>query len=385
MRRLLVGLAFVLVACSEGTSTAPLRYRTSVTSTSTAVYPFVPGVRIATIPGLDPTSGSLYTVYAINDWGEFVGFQAPNLPKLLGLNPMKYQTTRGLTVLPSALMPPPNFEGHAVSVNDSGQVLVWNNAEFGDGWSATIWNWFGKLHQLRNVSASDGSWCVPYVINNHGVVAGTCLDGFAGVQLATVWTPSGTPWAIRVNGNGAFVEQVHIGVGLSDSEYITGQLSNGTGFLFTPTQQLHVLPEYVKNGVSYTVFPQFVNNLGQAAGFAATGGADPAHCWDHAVAWLTPSTITDLGFCGDVKGITDDGIVAATLAPSATSTVDTRYAVIWTAKNGIQRLPGLDTGTTQVADTSIVDALNHKHQIVGVQYKSDGSAHTVVWTLPATF
>lgn len=366
------------LACTDQSNPVAALPRASTLAAATVSYPFAPGVHVAAMPGLDATD---HAIYALNDWGEFAGSasQAKGLPTL----PMHYQTTRGLTVLEST------YDAWAVGVNNSGQVVVWNNVSLGPPWSASVWDWFGNMRQLRLLSTyglntANGPWCLPSAINNHGEVAGTCVTDDADVQMATVWTPAGTPWALRVNGNGAFVEQVHAGVGLSDSGYVSGQLTDGTGFVFTPTQQLVVLSKYALNGASNWVEPLFVNNLGQAAGHALVP-SNPSWCDDRAVAWLTGGAITDLGFCGDAEGITDDGIIVGTLWRQPTSSeAFNPEAVIWTAANGIQRLPGLEGGSAEDLDISTVGAINHRHQVVGVVWTHDGAPHFVLWTLPAT-
>ena len=380
MSRLLVGLVIVLVACSDATSTAPFRPRNNVTSTSSASYPFVQGAHVAAMPGLDASD---HAINALNDWDEFAGLQS--MPGGVGVTPMHYQTTRGLTVYS-----PATFDAAAMGVNNKGQVVIVNDYDFGPPWSAAIWDWFGNVRQLPLLStyggASATNWCEPWAINNSGEVAGSCQVDGQPVQLATIWKPDGRPWALRVNGNGPFVEQIHSGVGLSDSGYVTGQLKDGTGFVFTPRQQLEVLPKYVLNGKSNWVQPSYVNNIGQATGHATILPANPSWCTDHALAWLTPGTITDLGFCGEPKGITDDGIIIATLeaAPTDSSGQAHLMAVIWTAKKGVQRLPGLEGGSALNLDNSTVSAINHRHQIVGVWWTHDGAPHFVLWTLPAT-
>ncbi len=61
------------------------------------------------------------------------------------------------------------------------------------------------------------------------------------VGLTSGWVAL-TPWALRAS-NQQLVYQVHIGVGISDAGYVSGQLADGAGFVFSlQTNQLRVLP-----------------------------------------------------------------------------------------------------------------------------------------------
>jgi hypothetical protein len=128
-----------------------------------------------------------------------------------------------------------------------------------------------------------------------------------------------------------------------------------------------------------------VNDSGWAAGYQTP--FDPT-CSSprQAVAWLKADTVVSLGgACGDLgaTGITDDGIVVGTgRTPPSTSSV--RYAFVWTAATGLQRLPGLEGGAALAQEESAALAVNHRHQVLGWVVSANGVHHTVIWTLPSS-
>lgn len=370
----IAGLAVVSAGCSDATPTAIRAYPAALAVTTTAL-PYVAGARVTRLTGIE---SSFYFPLAMNDWGEVVGYDQP---RGLDVQGWKWQATRGLRYIPA----PIDTIGFAsVGVNDSGQVAVWvDPGGVGGLERAAIWGWFGQLDILRDLSSyqKPGQFpsCKPFSINDRGIVAGICHMITNPNSLATVWTASGTPWAIRPNDTGPTIAITDSWVYIADSNYISGQTIDLNAFVFTPTKQLVVLPKvrYAGHTVTSTE-SRGVNNRGQVTGFAAVQG-DTA-CVTHAIAWFTPALATDLGFCGEPFGITDDSIVVASLGNHPTFVA---RAAIWTPRSGLQLLPGLETGAALAKETSTVIYVNHKHQILGTIVTSDGIQHNVMWTVPS--
>ncbi len=351
----------LVVSCSPTTnltSASPLEQR-ALAATSAVTLPFVTA-HTAALPGLD---GVDYAIVGINDIAEIIGTWSEFHSSPFAF---KYQTTRGITGL---FQSDSSAQTVGYGVNDKGDIVVGGVGPWGIG----IWDWSNQLRSLRNLSTTVGSSCVPSAINDRGIVAGTC--GVAGQShfLATVWTTAGTPWALRTS-SGAFVTQNHLGVGLSDSGYVSGEYSDGSGFVLTPAGQLRLLPKLVLNGVAYRVQALDVNNFGQAAGNALN---DSTSGCTHAVVYLPTNAIVDLG-CGTADGINDSGIVAATLTDSAGTMSE---PVVWSQSTGLRRLPGLEGGAALAAETESTVAMNHKRQIIGYITMSTGVTHKVMWTL----
>jgi hypothetical protein len=102
-------------------------------------------------------------------------------------------------------------------------------------------------------------------------------------------------------------------------------------------------------------------------------------CFQHALAWLSASPVTDLG-CGNAAGITDDGMIFVNIGDS-TNTHST--AAVWTSATGFHRLPGLEGGAALNEEQSGVIAINHSRQAVGSIRTSTGVTHQVIWRWPA--
>jgi hypothetical protein len=234
------------------------------------------------------------------------------------------------------------------------------------------------VRYLRSLSSFSPS-CSPYGINDAGVAIGTCAAGNR--VLATVWTASGRPDALFINGgsNPVAPGSNQTALALSDSGYVTGLLPNGTGFVFTPSKQLQVLPiPSIPGFAATTDGPVAVNDHGQAVGHAS--GPNRATCFWRAFAWLSPGKVTNLGFCGSATAISDDATVFADFSDSATGR---GTAVVWTAASGLHRLPGLEGGSALLQEQSSVLAVNHRRQALGSITTSTGALHWVIWTLPA--
>jgi hypothetical protein len=338
---------------------SPLSLHTTAMASAMAL-PFATA-HAAALPALDNVD---YAIVALNDWDEIVGTWSEYHSSPYAF---KYQTTRGITAL---FQSDSSAQTDAYGVNNSGQVVVGGVAPWGIG----VWDWFNELRSLRNLSTAVETSCVPNVITNPGVVAGTCGIYGQPYLLATVWTSFGTPWALRTSG-GALIQQAHYGVGMSDSGYVSGEYYDGSGFVLTPAGELRLLPQLVLNGVAHRVEALYVNNVGQAAGYAYIDSA--LACWRHAIVYLPNGTIVDLG-CGAAFGIDDNGTVAATITDS-TGTIS--EPVLWTQATGLERLPGLEGGAALAQETGSVVAMNHTRQVIGYITMSTGITHKVIWTI----
>jgi hypothetical protein len=358
--------ALALSACASSTPPTAVLANEEVAAAATADVPYI-SAHTAALPGLDDTALS---VIAMNDFAEIVGTLSDNP----GHQAFKYQTTRGLTLLPQSST---SGQTTAAAVNNDGQVAVAGvGIEFVSS-SAGIWDWFGGvtfLRPLSTVAAAARFLCAPSAINNLGVVGGSCPVGPQNNYLATVWTKFGTPWALRTKAGALIVigsEQfAPFRIGFTDSGYASGPSIDGTGFVLSPAGDLRVVPEPVINGVSFAIQSLYVNNVGQAAGLVT---ARTVGLCNHAIVSMSGSSVVDLG-CGGLFGINDDGI--------AVGTVNSK-AVLWTAATGLRRLPGLEGGAAQDQETGLAIAVNQKGQIVGQITMTTGVTHKVLWTLPS--
>jgi hypothetical protein len=288
----------------------------TVAATS-SIIPFLPNTRVGVITALDNT---IWVPTALNDVGEVVGWGNPD-------------TTSSI----------------AVGVNNAGQVLL-------QGTSArvAIWDWYGNVRYLRALSSFNPN-CTPYGITDAGVAMGVCIAGDN--LLATAWTKFGTPDALFIAGGATPVVTANqLPDVVSDSGYIAGTQVDNSGFVFTPTKQLQVLPipSYGPIRVNHVVASS-VNNHGQVAGYAALASSA---CFVRPIAWLSPGLVKDT-----ITGIST--------------------AVVWTAATGLQRLPGLEGGAALNDEQSSVTAINHSRQALGTIITSTGVQHSVIWTLSA--
>jgi uncharacterized membrane protein len=342
--------------------------RTAGTSVQRA--PIATGVHTAVLPGLD---GPNFVVAGINDWAEVVGSKV--LPPLQGVpitRAFHWQLTRGLVVLDV----PGIVTSGAAGVNNLGQVAVAINTDTSG--HAGIWSWDGSLRVLRLLSTysqpSIGGlpYCTATGINNHGEVAGNCWVVNVVEDVPTVWTPSGRPDGFGgPNGAGHGDRLFGLAGGLSDAGFIAGIVDLGVntplGFVISPSADVVMLP----GGSALAV-----NDSGWAVGRTLSSSPTPPPCL-RALAWLRGFALQDLGTCGQANGITDDGVIVGTATDSAGHAP---YAFVWTAADGLRRLPGLDAKGTD--ETSSAVAINRQHQIVG-SITSQGAQHVVMWTLPA--
>jgi len=404
MLRFVVGVATAqtAVACCACTDTAgPMALRTGTIERTLAIdsIPYLAGVHLAALPGLDYN----HPPVAMNDWGEVVGTYNVGIPNVFGPEyAYKWQATRGLTILST-----PDVQSVATGVNDSGQVAITVFTDTSS--SAAIWGWFGGVKVLRDLSTyrtpSAHPMCQGGPINNHGIVAGRCtilgaVDQPCGAAqwFPTLWTTFGTPDAFHPGGGPAF-RDANV-PGWTDAGFAAGTFfGNACGSSDHPhayvynaiTHEERMLPDLVIGGVAVSTFANAVNNNGYVVGSAIT--LQP-NCDDHAVVWLADGVARDLGICGIATGISDDGIVIGTYENRLPG--DSAFAFVWTPTTGVLRLPhlypahGASPGAPFPNETSGAIAINRKHQILG-SVTANGfnteppTSIAVMWTLPAGF
>jgi hypothetical protein len=363
---LALGCSTAVFACSTGTAPDLTSTAGFARSQASAILPpYAPGAHVAALPGL---AGNSVFPMAINDFGEVVGYiegGAAGLPSAF-----KYQTTRGLHTLTL----PGGQPSFATSVNDRGQVGI--TVDVDSGQRAAIWSWFGDV----TISKLLSTWVAPNPagfpscqltgIGENGATVGTCTVGATLTSLATVWTASGTPDVLAPSGGASRITGDATAIGRTG--YIIGNDSIASaGFLFGPGDHERLLPPL---GASKAAA---VNDSGWVAGTVFISAA----VGSHAAAWMRGDTVIDLNIVGEAKGISEDGIVAGT-------SLDPRYphefAFVWTAANGLERLPPLEGGSAGANETTMVIAMNHQHQVLG-QVETATGLQTVVWTIiPST-
>lgn len=403
MIRLIVGMATAATAaifCACTDSAGPSASRTGTIERTLTIdsIPYLAGVHLAALPGLDFN----HQPFAMNDWGEVVGIFNPGAPNTIGpVSAYKWQATRGMTILSM-----PGFQTRATGVNDSGQVAITLSTDTSS--SAAIWGWFGNVKVLRDLSTfrtpNAHPMCQGGPINNHGIVLGLCTvlgqveQPCAEPQsFPTLWTTFGTPDAFHPGGGPAFGVNGGNAPGWTDAGLAAGTFFSDPCFATAhahayvynvATQVERVLPDLVIGGVALNTFANAVNDNGYAVGQARTG--QPG-CSDHAVVWLADGAARDLGICGIATGISDDGIVIGTYQNG-----DSSFAFVWTPTTGVHRLPhiypahGNVSGSPQPNEMSGAIAINRKHQILGsatasAANTSPPTSTAVMWTLPAGF
>lgn len=358
-------LAMIAVACSNATDATVTRQLDAAVAATSSTIPFLPNTRVGVITALDNT---IWVPTALNDVGEVVGWG--NNGSGTTDQAFKWKADFGLIIRGTGAEED-TTSSIAVGVNNAGQVLL-------QGTSArvAIWDWYGNVRYLRALSSFNPN-CTPYGITDVGVAAGVCIAGDN--LLATAWTKSGTPDALFIGGGATPVVTANqLPDVVSDSGYIAGTLVDLSGFVFTPTKQLQVLPLPSYSPIKLDhIAASSVNNHGQVAGIAALASSA---CFVRPIAWLSPGQVTELGFCGQTAGITDDGMIFGTAKDTITG-IST--AVVWTSATGLHRLPGLEGGAAQNEEQSSVTAINHSRQALGTVITSTGVQHSVIWTLPA--
>jgi uncharacterized membrane protein len=200
-------------------------------------------------------------------------------------------------------------------------------------------------------------------------------------DVATLWTPYGTPDGLHPGG-GAGLVPPGVGKSISNTGYIAIQSYDPTlaAYLFTPTLQLEPLASLnIPNVNGMFVFG--VNDLGQAVGAATTVGN--SQCNEYAVVWLTPDSVVNLGVCGGASAISDNGVVVGSGSLTDTSA---SFAFIWTASGGLQRLPNLFGQSTVQSSAALKINANNQilgSLIVGSTTVENPDTYTMLWTLLA--
>jgi hypothetical protein len=366
----LVVLTFA--ACSD--ATPPTADRASGhPAISADLLPVATGVHVAVLTGLDQVNAT-----ALNDWGEVVGSIVTSGG---GTQAFKWQATRGLRVLTT----PSGVVTNAVGVNNAGQVAITITTDTSQ--SAAIWDWFGHVMPLRDLStyrtASARPTCTASAINNAGIVAGTCTVLGQPSSIPTIWTKSGRPDALHWNG-GSLIEHGYANaiadsgiVSIYDSIPVDGAIIGGTAWSLKA--QREVTPPGAVSART-TVGNLVANDSGYAAGWV-TGG-----CPQLAALFIAPfdgAQPPEIGICGAGVGISDDN-VAVGWGYVNNHVGGPTFAWVWKPAYAFapHALPGLEGGAAAARETSVATAINHRHQILGVITTSTGQRHTVIWTLP---
>jgi len=345
-------LTVAALACSrtDQSVSAPTIAERSVAASG---LPIAAGVHVAALPGLD---GPAATPAAINDFGEVVGLYV--LPNGIG-TAFKWQGSRGLTTYPPV-------GPDAGAVNNHGDVLLQNL-----GSQLGIWDWYGNVRPLRLLStytnnAVDSPFCGLGGINDRDVVVGYCMVGAAPNfrQLATVWTPFGTPDVLLTGGPGTEISGIASAV--SNTGYIVGTDSiRQSGFVWTGQGKVTYLP--YPGGSTATA----VNDSGWVAGTVSS--VDSAAVWLHGDSLM----VLPVHVFVTVSGISNSGEVVG----SSSGAVP--FAWVWTRAHGAQKLPPLEGGTAGAQEVAQAFGINQQHQIIGRVLETSGAIHSVIWTLPS--
>ena len=279
-------LSIGALACSrtDQSVSAPTIAEQSVAASG---LPVAAGVHVAALPGLD---GPTATPAAINDFGEVVGSYVNANGTTTAF---KWQGSRGLVTFPP-------FGPNAGAVNNHGDVLLQSlGAQLG------IWDWYGHVRALRLLSTytnntADAPFCGLGGINDRDVVVGYCMVGASPNfrQLATVWTPFGTPDVLLTGGPGTEINGIASAV--SNTGYVVGTDSiRHSGFVWTGEGKAMYLP--YPGGSTATA----VNDSGWVAGTVSS--VDSAAVWLHGDSLMVLPvhvfvTVSGISNAGEVVG-----------------------------------------------------------------------------------
>lgn len=362
-------VAVTSLACSNTTNpVADSPIERTVTQLPGAI-PFLTNVHTAALPAFN--NPSVITPKAFNDLGEIVG-DSINTNGFFSHTIFKWKADYGFSFLQVPTSPLGATNASAVTVNDQGKVafqLQTLAGPEGQILQAATWDWQGNVTTLRSLGG--GFNCEPKGYNNLGVMLGVCYDTAAGSNTyPTVWTPFGTPDALYVGGGGSPI--VGTAYAISDAGYISGQTGNSTGFIFTPTKQENSLAP------ARASYPFGVNDSGAVAGMVF----DTTRLEFEPAIWTSSGTFDHVyPSPGIMSDMSDDNIAVGGVSDT---TIGIQVPVIWTAANGLQRLPGLEHSNLLSKEPGSAMAINKVHQILGYVILTTGQVVYVMWSLPDT-
>ena len=301
--------------------------------------------------GLFPTCCGSTAAYAINDYGQVVGWGESGR---YSFHQASLWAAGRLTAIPAA------NASHAHSISDAGHVVCVAGPLGGSLSRAFVWTAAGGTVYLDGLG---GESSVAHDVNVLGQVVGATATA-SGATHAFVWTPKdGTADLGTLGGVTGYA------YGINDLGHIVGGSSTGHAFhAFLWTMARGMIDIGTLGGAAS--WAHDINLAGQAVGRSNTASGDV-----HAFLWTASGGMVDLGTLGgtwsEAYGINRRGWVvgASTTAGGAT------HAFVWTPASGMVDL-GVSGGTSSVAS-----GVNDAGQVVG-WVSGPGRQSATVWSGP---
>jgi probable HAF family extracellular repeat protein len=289
-------------------------------------------------------------------------------------------------IIITSLRPAKEFS-QAEDVNDAGLVVGYTETWYTSPLRAFLWTPSqprGTMGTVQDLGTFGGPTSAAKGINNSGSVVGFASDaagaghpfiwtkqgGIQDLGLDPLWT-SGAPQDINDAGDVAGVATTG-GVNRGAVWHVSVDAGGVVQVLGRET--LGTLPGW-ESGAAFAV-----NNLGQVVGWLSTA-AGP----NHAVLW-TPSPggwiIEDLGllpndYGSGAYGINDQGQVVGWSRPQQGCV----HAALWTTQNG--KLTGMRALDTSGGCSAEAWAINNQGQVTGRSTPARGGSEATLWTLSA--